>query len=117
MLTVYNCVVAKHDLRLVALAGIICLLASWSAITLFDHVRRSSGLTRRIWLVVAAAAAGFGIWATHFVAMLAFEPALPTGYELQRTLLPSSRPSPSRDSAWRSAASGNRAPLHGSAAS
>ena len=30
---------------------------------------------------------GFGIWATHFIAMLAFTPGMPSGYNLRLTLL------------------------------
>ena len=41
MLTVYNCIANEHDLRLVALAAAICALASWTAISLLHHVRRS----------------------------------------------------------------------------
>ena len=33
MLTVYNCIAQAHDLRLVGLAAVICLLASFTAIT------------------------------------------------------------------------------------
>jgi len=77
MLTVYNCIANAHDMRLVGLAAVICLLASFTAITLLHHVRKSTGRMRRIWLAVSAIATGFGIWATHFIAMLAFSPGLP----------------------------------------
>jgi diguanylate cyclase len=87
MLTVYNCIVTAHDLRLVALAVIICALASYTAISLLRHVRRSTGRTRFVWLVVSAVTTGFGIWATHFIAMLAFAPGLPAAYHLGFTLL------------------------------
>ena len=40
-----------------------------TAINLVHHVRRSAGQMRQIWLGVAATATGFGIWATHFIAM------------------------------------------------
>ena len=36
---------------------------------------------------MAAVAIGSGIWATHFIAMLAFEPSLPTGYTVSLTAL------------------------------
>jgi NO-binding membrane sensor protein with MHYT domain len=39
------------------------------------------------WLVVSATTTGFGIWATHFIAMLAYAPGLPTAYHLGFTLL------------------------------
>src|SRR3984885_3286881 len=87
MLTVYNCIANEHDLRLVALAAAICALASWTAISLLHHVRRSHGRTRLAWLGVAAASTGFGIWATHFIAMLAFSPGLPTAYNITLTFL------------------------------
>ena len=40
-----------------------------------------------IWLGVAATASGFGIWATHFIAMLAFAPGIPSGYNVMLTVL------------------------------
>ena len=87
MLKVYTCIVEQHDLRLVVLAAIVCALASFTAINLVHHVRRSTGQMRKIWLGVAATASGFGIWATHFIAMLAFSPGIPSGYNVALTLL------------------------------
>ena len=86
MLTVYNCLVAEHDLRLVGLAAVICALASFTAISLLHHVRKSTTTgTRRLWLAVSATSTGFGIWATHFIAMLAFAPGIPTAYNITLT--------------------------------
>src|ERR1700736_4346215 len=87
MLIVYNCVVNLHDLRLVGLAAVICALASFTAISLLHHVRKSTGPMRAIWLAVSATASGFGIWATHFIAMLAFSPGMPTAYNISLTFL------------------------------
>jgi diguanylate cyclase (GGDEF)-like protein/PAS domain S-box-containing protein len=87
MLTVYNCIVHAHDLRLVGLAAVICLLASFTAVNLLNHVRTSTGNMRVAWLCVSATATGFGIWATHFIAMLAFSPGLPTAYNISLTFL------------------------------
>jgi diguanylate cyclase (GGDEF)-like protein/PAS domain S-box-containing protein len=85
MLTVYNCIANAHDLRLVVLAAIICLLASFAAFTLLHHVRKSPDILRYAWLAVSATATGFGIWATHFIAMLAFTPGIPSGYNIALT--------------------------------
>ena len=38
-----------------------------------------------MWLSLDAAAAGCGIWATHFIAMLAYTPAAGAGYNLTLT--------------------------------
>jgi diguanylate cyclase (GGDEF)-like protein/PAS domain S-box-containing protein len=86
MLTVYNCIMNAHDWRLVGLAAVICALASFTAISLLHHVRRSSGYMRLIWLAVSATSTGSGIWATHFIAMLAFSPGLPTAYNIALTI-------------------------------
>src|SRR3954453_20449409 len=87
MLRVYTCIVQEHDLRLVVLAALVCTLASFTAINLVHHVRKSDGLMRRVWLGIAATASGFGIWATHFIAMLAFAPGIPSGYNITLTVL------------------------------
>ncbi len=87
MLKVYNCVAAAHDLKLVGLAAFVCILASFAAINLLRHARNSSGDMRLVWLGVSAVSTGFGIWATHFVAMLAFNPGLPSGYNIALTML------------------------------
>src|SRR6202049_3584829 len=86
MLTVYNCIVNFHDLRLVGLAAGICALASFTAISLLHHVRTSTGQMRLIWLAVSATSTGFGIWATHFIAMLAFSPGIPSAYNIVLTI-------------------------------
>jgi diguanylate cyclase (GGDEF)-like protein/PAS domain S-box-containing protein len=86
MLTVYDCIMNAHDLRLVGLAAVICALASFTAISLLHHVRRSAGHMRLAWLAVSATSTGFGIWATHFIAMLAFSPGLPSAYNIVLTI-------------------------------
>ena len=87
MLKIYSCIAYAHDLKLVALAAAICVLASFAAINLLHHARKSSGYMQGLWLAVSAVSTGFGIWATHFVAMLAFTPGIPSGYNIVLTIL------------------------------
>ena len=87
MFTIYNCVAYEHDLRLVVLAALVCALASFAAINFLNHVRKTTGYMRDVWLCVAATASGFGIWATHFIAMLAYSPGIPSGYNIILTIL------------------------------
>jgi diguanylate cyclase (GGDEF)-like protein/PAS domain S-box-containing protein len=87
MFKIYNCIATAHDLKLVGLAALVCVLASFAAINLLRHARRSSGHMRGVWLAVSAISTGFGIWATHFVAMLAFTPGIPSGYNIVLTIL------------------------------
>src|SRR4029079_18280297 len=69
------------------LAAVICALGSFTAISLLHHVRRSRAGMRWVWLAVSATSTGFGIWATHFIAMLAFSPGVPTGYDILLTAI------------------------------
>jgi len=87
MYAVFNCIAYEHDLRLVGLAAVICTLASFTAISLLHHVRTSSARMRRAWLAVSAISTGFGVWATHFIAMLAYSPGVPTAYNITLTAL------------------------------
>src|SRR6516165_1579271 len=82
MFKVLTCLTVEHDWRLVLLAVLICFLASLTAINLFHRARAARGRTRLGWLATAGAAAGCGIWATHFIAMLAYEPGIPIGYSV-----------------------------------
>lgn len=68
----------QHDYRLVLLAVVICALTSWTAWYLDAMSSKSSGLSRWAWILQTAVATGSGIWATHFIAMLAFKSTLPT---------------------------------------
>lgn len=86
MLRVYACLTQDHDLRLVLVAGLICLLSSCIAFAAFEQARRDT-LRRLLWTELAAVGAGLGIWATHFIAMLAYEPDMPVGYDVATTLL------------------------------
>jgi diguanylate cyclase (GGDEF)-like protein/PAS domain S-box-containing protein len=87
MFQVYTCLTNDHDWRLVVLAGAVCLLASAVAVILFHRAQATTGGTQFVWLALDAAAAGCGIWATHFIAMLAYDPAIGTGYNLAITIL------------------------------
>ncbi len=87
MFQIYDCIATAHDLRLVALAAVICCLASCGAVNLIRHAHRTQTRMRYVWLGVATISTGFGIWATHFVAMLAFTPGMQTGYNIILTLI------------------------------
>ena len=87
MLRVIGCITQQHDLRLVAVAALLCLFASATAMSMIWRTRVSTGAHRQFWLGAAGSVAGCGIWGTHFVAMLAFTPGLPIGYDPGLTAL------------------------------
>jgi diguanylate cyclase (GGDEF)-like protein len=86
VLRVYACIAQEHDLRLVVVAGVICLLSTCIAFAAFEQARRDAA-RKLLWTELAAVVAGLGIWATHFVAMLAYQPGLPLGYDFATTML------------------------------
>jgi len=77
-----------YSLSLVALSLAMATLASYTAldlsslISLIDQPRLRSG-----WLAAGAASMGIGIWAMHFIGMLAFSLSIPLGYDFGATFL------------------------------
>jgi diguanylate cyclase (GGDEF)-like protein len=86
MYRVLDCIRDEHDYRLVLLAVAICAVTSWTAWYLYAMSATARGLSRLAWILQTAVAAGSGIWATHFIAMLAFKSAIPTTYDSLLTL-------------------------------
>lgn len=87
MFRVYGCITEQHNLWLVLLAAVVCLLACYTTFSLSGRVGSRSRLSGYTWLVTAATVTGSGVWATHFVAMLAFKPGLPMNYDIGITAL------------------------------
>ncbi len=65
----------------------MCLLASAAAISLFQRARAAHGPGRLAWIALDAAVSGCGIWATHFIAMLAYGPGGAGAYNIPVTIL------------------------------
>ena len=77
-----------HDARLVVLSILIAIFASFTALDIAARIRATESRMHRVWVSAAAVALGGGIWAMHFVAMLAFSvPGMRMGYDLGLTLL------------------------------
>ena len=87
MFRVLSCLTGEHDWRLVLLAGLVCFAASIVAVSIFHRAIASQTRTRLVWIAIAGASIGYGIWATHFIAMLAYEPGVSTGYGVVLTAL------------------------------
>ena len=81
MYRVISCITTEHDYRLVMVAALICAAAAVTSFKIYAHVRASKGLRRMALLLLTGVCSAAGIWATHFVAMLAYDPGLPTAYD------------------------------------
>ena len=80
--------VGSYDPLLVAVSILMASLAAYAALGLAGRiaVAETSG-ARRLWLVAGAIAMGIGIWAMHFIGMLAFRLPVTVAYDLGTTLL------------------------------
>ncbi len=87
MYGVVNCLVQEHNLGLVLVAGVLCFLANLATVSFIGRARETNRVARLTWAAVAAGAGGFGIWATHFVAMLAYDPGQAFRFDLTLTLV------------------------------
>src|SRR5215472_5061877 len=87
MFRVLGCLFGEHDLKLVALAGALCLFACVTAMSMLARAREAKDHLRPLWLAAAGIVAGCGIWGTHFVAMLAYEIGFPVSYDPALTFL------------------------------
>ncbi|CEJ12303.1 Cyclic di-GMP phosphodiesterase Gmr [bacterium YEK0313] len=87
MFRVLSCLAYDHNWSLVAVAATICFISSYCFIATGRQAAGAKRGQRLIWIAVAGCAAGFGIWSTHFVAMLAYDPGVVAGYDLGLTIL------------------------------
>jgi diguanylate cyclase (GGDEF)-like protein/PAS domain S-box-containing protein len=82
-----TCLTTQHDLRLVLVAGLVCIAGCFTTFRLYSRMRGARGVVRAAWLLLTGLVAGSSVWATHFIAMVAFTPGLKTGYSPTGTLL------------------------------
>ena len=85
MYQVFSCISQQHDWRFVALAGLVCFLSAFAAIHLFCRGRPRGGMQAR-WLATASLLTGWGVWATHFICMLAYRPGVEIAFDIPLTI-------------------------------
>lgn len=86
MYRVISCLATEHDPWLLALAVVVCLSTASITFRVYSLAIVSANLRRGGWVVLTGVCAGSGIWATHFVAMLAYDGGYPIAFEPVVTL-------------------------------
>nr|WP_315381123.1 EAL domain-containing protein [uncultured Sphingomonas sp.] len=81
MFAIAYCIAGQHDLRLVALAAGMCLLTTLTAVLMLRQSTRAPHAALG-WTIGGALATAFGIWATHFIAMLGYDPGFQFGFSI-----------------------------------
>ena len=75
-----------YETPLVLLSILVAIAASYAALSLAGRVSESRGRAVAAWIVGGAIAMGSGIWAMHFVGMLAFRLPIPIAFDVPLTL-------------------------------
>ncbi|MBL4790461.1 MAG: diguanylate cyclase, partial [Kordiimonadaceae bacterium] len=79
---IYRSIVLEHDYRLLMLALLICLFSAFTAVSLQERARNTAEHARQKWIALTAITVGSGIWATHFISMIAYDMGMPFRVEL-----------------------------------
>jgi diguanylate cyclase len=85
MVSILGCFHQPYDWKLLALAALICAIACFATVTLLSRAQATEAPQKFIWLSGAAAVFGSGVWALHFIAMMAYMPGFRVGYDLFST--------------------------------
>jgi signal transduction histidine kinase len=80
-------VTGYHETVLVVLSIIIAIFASYTALDLASRIAAARRMTRYLWTLAGAVAMGGGIWAMHFVGILAFRLPAEVTYDIPMTVL------------------------------
>jgi len=87
MFRMIACLTEQHALVIVALAPLVCWISNVITFRLLRQTSASQGIRRFGWLLAASFAIGAGVWCTHFIAMLGYDPGVVVGFEPAVTLL------------------------------
>ncbi len=81
------CLSEQHTGWVVPLAALVCWVSIYTALRCVRQSRESQDRGRWIWLAAAGFSAGAGVWCTHFIGMLGYDPGVVVGYDLRLTVL------------------------------
>ncbi len=78
----------RYDWVLVLMSVLVASAAAYAALLVSQSMASAMTVaSRRLWLLAGSLCLGFGVWAMHFVGMLAFSLPCSTGYDVGITLL------------------------------
>ncbi len=81
------CLTNEHTLWAVPLAATVCWFSSLTTVYLLRQARSDLTTGHFLWIAGSGMAAGIGIWSTHFIAMLGYDPGYGIGYDSTLTIL------------------------------
>lgn len=79
---------STYDFWLVALSIMVASLAAYATLCIAERIRSGqSNTANHSWLAAGAFVMGIGVWAMHFIGMLAFQLPVTVSYDILTTLL------------------------------
>lgn len=78
---------SQYDSKLVLLSVIVPSLAGYAALNVVARIRVGNKMiSENAWLLIGSMTMGSGVWAMHFIAMLAFQLPIPVNYNFWITM-------------------------------
>lgn len=87
MFSILSCLNATHDGRFVAASIGVCMIGAFCTMIMLSRAQECVPPRRELWVAAASLIAGTAVWATHFMAMLAYEGGYPVAYDVAVTSL------------------------------
>jgi NO-binding membrane sensor protein with MHYT domain/anti-sigma regulatory factor (Ser/Thr protein kinase) len=78
--------IGSYNPYFVSLSVVVAIIASAASLDVADRIGRSEGWLRAVWTAASGVAMGGGIWAMHFIAILALLLPVPVAYDVPTTL-------------------------------
>ena len=79
MYRLVECITQEHVYSLLAVAALVCVAGSCLTVMTLRRLAAAPRPRKRIQLALSCLITGTTIWATHFIAMLAYDPGVPHG--------------------------------------
>ena len=88
MYQVFNCIANEHDFAHVLMAVFVLAFSSLCTLIVFHRSQAAESVRgQRMWVTASGFVMGLGIWATHFIALLGYEPGFEVVFDGWITLL------------------------------
>lgn len=87
MYRVVTCLAEQHAVWVVPIAAAVCWVSIHTGLRLIQQVRERRGWQASAWMAAASFSVGAGIWSTHFIGVLGYDPGIVFDFDPAGTLL------------------------------
>lgn len=77
---------ASYEMPLAALSILVAIFSSFFALDISSRLERATGSLKQRWILSGAIVMGLGVWAMHFIGMLAFRMPMDVSYHIPLVL-------------------------------